>query len=303
MFIFIADIMVATGYNSGVLDDTEVIDTDTTTSCSNMSSIYPLEVGYAVSMQHDSKMVICGGYLGALQRTSDCYRYSNDSWTIEAFKLEPDRYGAMSVEIRSGEWLVMGGLTDGSSRLSDTQLLKDGIFLQGPELPEPIEGGSSVMLNETHLFVAAGQYQSSSPTYSPRSYLLDINTEQWTPIADRTPTHSSYHSSGKFWNSTAGELQIANVGVWQIEVYSPSDNVWHKVPFPSPLTYFYQSAAIQKGNDSFILIGGETNVDSESGNIYLFNETGLSILEENVLQVPRSAHVAMPISKEDFSCF
>ncbi len=292
------NIMVATGYQVGRVDHTEVINTDTFTSCPNVPIPYPFTVGYAVAMKQDSKMVICGGY----PRSSDCYSYSNDKWNIKVFRLEPPRSGAMSVEIRPGEWLIMGGY-DGTNYLTDTKILKKGIFIQGPDLPLPIHGGSTVMLNETHLFVAAGQYQASFPYYSPRNYLLDINTNKWTRIVDRTLSPYHFHASGLFYNSDAGEIQVANLGRYGLEVYSPRLDFWErKVTFPSPLTYLWRSAAIQTGTESFLLIGGRTNVEKAGGDIYRFDENGLTILRENALTVNRVHHVSMPISKHDFQC-
>ena len=152
------NIMVTTGFPSGSTDHTEVINTETLTSCSNLPAKYPLKVKKAVSMKHNSKMVICGGF----PHTSDCHSYSDNRWSKEAFKLEPARYGAMSVEIRPGEWLIMGGLDKNLNDLKDTKLFKNGKFFQGPDLPELIYRGSSVMLNQTHLFVAAGRPYSNS---------------------------------------------------------------------------------------------------------------------------------------------
>ncbi len=295
----VVNIMVATGFNNGHLDDTEVLDTETITSCPNLPTKYPLEVDVAVGLQYDSKMVICGGSQYNGPCVSNCYSYSNDRWNIEAFKLEPARSGAMSVEIRPGEWLVMGGYADAPiHHLKDTQLLKNGIFTQGPDLPEPTNGGSCVMFNATHVFVAAA---SNDIQYSPNNYLLDINTEQWTRIADRNLSPYFFHSSGTFFNSTAGEIQVANIGNYGIEVYSPRDDSWHEVDFPSPIASMTNSATIQRGSDSFILIGGRTNV-GYSSDIYLFDENGFSILKQNVLQLERSHHVAMPISSVDFTC-
>ena len=291
------NIMVATGYYQGELDDTEVIDTVAISQCSNLPQPYPVEVELAVAIEHESKIVICGGS----PVTTDCYSYSNNRWDIEAFQLEPARYGAMSVEIRPGEWLIMGG-TDGSNYFVDTKILSNGIFINGPNLPEPIEGGSSVMLNETHLFVASGRYQVSSPYYSPRNFILDIDSEEWTQIEDRTLDASYLHSSGTFFNFSANEIQIANVGHNGTEVYSPRENSWFEIPFPYPLTQLYQSAAIQQGPESFILIGGITNRESYSGDIYLFDDEGLSVVKENVLRVPRYDHVAVPVPKNEFTC-
>ena len=293
------NIMVATGFYDGdYLDDTEVIDAETLTSCPNKPAKYPVKMKEGVTVQHNSKMVICGGY-NDFNTYGDCYSYSNNTWNIEAFKLEPVRSGAMSAEVRPGEWLVMGGY-DGSNMLSDSLLLKNGIFTQGPNLPEVIYGGSCVMLNQTYLFVAAGQ--------SLQNYFLDVNTEQWTPIARRTLAQSFlvFHSSGTFYNYTIGEIQIANIGSEYIEVYSPRDDSWHPLSFPVPFQSLYRSAAIQNGTDSFIMIGGYTDedifVDFYNEDMFLMNHKGLSVLKQDVLQTGRQVHVAMSISKNDFTC-
>ena len=296
-------IMVATGVGDEKLDNVEVIDMDAIASCPNSPVEYIEKVDYAVAMKHNNKMVICGGNPRVQEVSSDCYSYSDNQWIIEAFKLEPARYGAMSVEIRPGEWLVMGGKGDSSSYLEDTQLLKNGIFLPGPDLQANSYGGSSVMLNSTHLFVALGDSgHSGDSEYAPNNYLLNIDTDQWTRIPDRMLQPYYFHSSGTFFNSSAGEHQVANIGRYGIEVYSPRDDSWHQVPFPSPLTFFYYSVAVQNGTDSFILIGGYTNVDTYSPDIYSFDENGLSLLKEDVLKVPRRLHVALPISNDDFNC-
>ncbi len=288
------NIMVTTGEVGQPLDDSEVIMTDSITSCPIFPAKYPNEVSQAVAMKHEDNMVVCGGNF----HTESCYSYTNHKWNFEPFRLVPGRSGAMSAEIRPGEWLVMGGYS-GSNYLSDTQLLKNGIFTNGPELPEAINSGSCVMLNETHLFIAAA-YNGSG--YSERNYLLDIDTQVWTRVADRILKPSTFHSSGKFLNSVTGEIQVANIGYEGIEVYSPSFDFWREIEFPFPYYYLRESVAIQRGSDSFILIGGESNLIPWSGHIYLFDENGFSVLKRDVLQVPRTRHVAMPISEDDFTC-
>ena len=254
-----------------------------------------------MGMKHNTDIVICGGYYTS-HVTGDCYSYSNDRWNIEAFKLDPVRYGATSIEIRPGEWMLMGGSDDGINILKDTLIFKNGIFTQGPDLPDPSAFGSAVMLNQTHLFFAASQYQSGSVYYSVKNYFFNIDTEQWTPIANRTSEQFHSHSSGTFFNSSNDELQVATIGRYGIEVYSPRDDSWHDVPWPPRLTYLSRSVAVQQGTSSFILIGGWASISTNSADIFLFDECGLSILKEDVLQVGRQSHVAMPISPNDFTC-
>ncbi len=290
------NIMVATGYDgTDHLDHVEVINTLSVKSCSNLPAKYPKAIDFSVAMQHDSKMVICGGS----PLTSDCYSYSNDNWNLEAFQLEPARYGAMSTEITPGQWLILGGHDD-SNALTDTQLLSNGIFTQGPDLPEPSFYGSATMLNKSHLFIASGNTGSG---YSSNNYLLNIDTNEWTQIAARSFEAYEFHASGTFWNSTAREVQIANIGKFGIEVYSPSDNSWQSgYPMPPSIGRLEQTAVIQQGQDSFFLIGGYIGGDgsSRSGSVYMFDENGLKIVKEIVLRVGRSRHVAMTL--ENFDC-
>ena len=295
-------IMIASGTEDySPITDTEVIDTQTITSCPNFPPNFPYDATYPAVLKHNSHMVICGG--GYYEEYPDCYSYYNGQWNLEPFKLQPGRYNAISVEIRPGEWLIMGGHNDNFGYLSETQLFKDGIFTDGPEMPLESGGGSAVMLNETHLFVALAE-PGGPEGYYLYNYLLDINSDQWVQIADRTVKSTTYHASGTFYNSTAGEIQVGFIGWNGIEVYSPRDNSWHSgIPFPPQIEKLFSSKAIQQGRNSFILIGGQVGPDYEvCGHIFLFDEHGLSILKEDVLTVPRSSHAAMPISKEDFIC-
>ena len=289
---FLFNIMVATGYNGLQMDDVEMLDIETWTSCSNLPAAYPLSVDHAVALKHDSKPVICGG----IPLTSDCYSYSNNEWNIEPFRLEPPRYGAMSVEVKPGEWVIMGG-SDGSTVFSEVLLLKDGMFTQLLTLPQPMFGGSATKLNDTHALIAAG---FNGTHHSPYNYLLNVDTEQWTQIADRNLSPWEFHSSGTFYNASAGETQVANLGFNGIEIFSPQDNSWHS-GISSSVSNLFSSPVVQNGTESFILIGGEADL-ALSGHVYSFNESGLTILKQNVLKLPRTHHVAVSASIDEFTC-
>ncbi len=288
-------ILVVTGYNGGFMDTAEAVNMDNVTSCPNIPSEYPLNIGHAVTLRYNSKIVLCGGGDNDFNVISDCYSYSNDHWSPEPFTLE--QLAARSVEIRPDEWLVLGGDDANRDKIIVTSLFKDGIFTPGPTMPEASYAGSVTMLNQTHLFVAIGH---NGTAHSQQNYFLDVNTYQWTRIPNRLLRSDYGHMSGTFMNSTAGEVQIANVGTYGVQVYSPRDDSWNS-DLPFPITRLEFSATVQQGHDSFVLIGG-SNVD-ETGDIFLMDENGFTILEEDVLYIPRELHVAMEVSEDDFTCY
>ncbi len=300
-------IMVATGYSctencdsTAILDSAEVIDTNGLTTCVNVPENYPFPNHMAVSFKHNGKMVVCGGYDNLRVTHSDCYSFKSNQWLREPFQLQPARFATISVEIRPNEWMLMGGYAGGL--LKTTQIFQNGIFVDGSDLPEESYGGSAVMLNVTHLFLASAEY--GIVRYSTNNYLFNINTNEWTQIASRNLAsfENYFHSSGIFYNSTANEVQVANIGPYGIEVYSPRDDSWHSdLDFPSPLESLSASKAIQMGTSHFYLIAGQDGAEYKR-DIYKFDEYGFSIVKRDVLTIPRSLHVAIPISTNDFVC-
>ncbi len=281
------------GYNS---DHVEVINTNTIESCPNLPAAYPEGLEVAMTVTSQERVVICGGLLGGdPYTTSDCYSYdsANNKWDIEAFRLAPERYAAASVEIRPNEWMISGGIDDHADTLMDTQIFKDGQFFPGPNLPIPMQYHCAVMLNDKHLFVG---------TNSDRNFILDIDTDEWTEVANKPSATLGCTNCGTFYNSTADEVQVAFLADYFIETYSPKRDSWISgISFPSPVTSFWCSTTIQQGLNSFVFIGGEVN-NQLGGNIYHFDESGMKIIKENVLTEPRIWHVAIPIHENQFTC-
>ena len=58
----------------------------------------------------------------------------------------------VSVEIRDGVWMILGGRYGGES-LTTTEIFEQGFFTPGPLLPFPMSYSSAVMLNATHMFI------------------------------------------------------------------------------------------------------------------------------------------------------
>ena len=291
--IFIA---IGSAYGNPQLDHVEVLNTQTLESCPNLPAPYPIKNEVAISMKHQGKIVICGGQIEDDVYTSDCYSYDHniDQWDLEPFRLEPARFSAASIEIWPDEWLILGGVSI-TKTLKETQIFKDGQFFQGPDLPIPMDYPTVVMLDKETLFVADGHD-------TKLNFLLDINTNEWTPIAPRL--HNSYKCtmSGTFFNSSANELQVVNIGDY-IQIYSPRDDSWQEgvVPYPSDLWYLKCSVVIQQGPSSFVMVSASTN-HGYDGDIFHFDESGLKRIKTEVLAIPRSTHIAVPIAEDEFAC-
>ncbi len=99
------------------------------------------------------------------------------------------------------------------------------------------------------------------------------------------------------------EYQVANIGFYGIEIYSPSEDAWHSGgSFPDPYTYVYRTATVQRGRDSFLLFGGITNLDQYSRDVFEFTEDGLRLVKQNVLNVARNRHIAVSIPDYQVDC-
>ena len=293
-------IMVAVGsFEGDPIDHVEIINAAFNESCPNLPAPYPLEIYESAAMTHQGKPILCGG----LPITTDCHSYDhiNNRWDLEPFMLSPGRRATMTAETRPGEWIIIGGEDIDYNVLDETLFFKDGIFTDGPKAPLPVFLGSGVMYDTKRLFLATAGTNGAN---SPMNFFLDIDTLEWTQIANRTLTPTYAHCSGTFYNSTRGELQIATISSTGIEVYSPQDDKWTSghVSFPPGIDYVYDSSAVQQGSDSFLLIGGKTEA-GYSGNIYEFNETGMNVIKPDFLAQPRKLHSTLAIPAEQAHCF
>ena len=139
---------------------------------------------------------------------------------------------------------------------------------------------------------------------SELNLLLDTTTFTFSNISNRINYSYNRHSSGVFYNSTAGETQVAVVGLYGAEIWSPSSDEWRfEASFPLPLTGLHSSAAVQVNEEYFVLVGGHVHTrDDEDGvysrGLYRFDENGVETINENALFIPREYHVAVHAPKQ-----
>ena len=288
-------VLITAGFTlqDGELNGTETVDLDTFMSCPVAANDFPNRVSFPVSLRDsENNIMVCGGEYETTQVTvyQECFKYLNGSWTPTVSMLQP-RVGATSVEIKPKEWLILGGQDD-TTYYNTTELFKDGAFGVGPPLPEPMFGGSAVMYNATHLFTAMK---------SQTNYFLDIDTYEWTKLADRVAGGSGLHVSGIFANDITEAIEIATIGKNGIEIYSPESNTWNGMTSPL-LNALEGASAIQIDTRYFLTFGGLVN-SIPVGSIYRFDGDGLSLVEEDAMTTRRFGHIAAMIKPDQIDCY
>ena len=291
--------MVATGYEGlHDLSDIEMVDVGSgiPIRCPNKPRNYARAVRSPSVLKDGDNPVICGGTDGNYFYYSECYKYDfvSDTWNLQNYYTGL-RAWAFSVEIAPGEWMIMGGASDFGDNLDSTLIFRNGAFEPGPPLPEPMILFSGAMVNDTHLLIVASDYGLG------RTYMLDLTTMTYTIMAkqilDQGHGQDQGHLTGAFYNASAGERQIANVGHYGIQVFSPSNNEWHELLFPSSMNHkLMDTMAVQMGWDEFLMIGGMTSLQSDD--TFRFQDVvGIDIWRKNVLETHRSLHVTIPLRR------
>ena len=92
-------------------------------------------------------------------------------------------------------WLIAGGIGSfpgglDTDMLMTTEILINGQFQPGPDLPKPIAYHCMVTINQTHVFLTGGDYKSSpgSYPYNRESYIYSTLTQNWTWFSEDSKT-------------------------------------------------------------------------------------------------------------------
>lgn len=81
------------------------------------------------------------------------------------------RIASSSTLIGTDSLWITGGLNDHFHFLDSSEVLQDGVWTTGPDLPEPMAFHCSVRLNETHTLLIG---------HSARTWIYDWTKNKWT---------------------------------------------------------------------------------------------------------------------------
>ena len=144
---------------------------------------YPLMTEGSVGTVIRGRPLICGGRFDG-DYYDECFAYDriSDTWVIMPRMLEARAF-ASAVSVNEETWWITGGVNEVGGNLSSTEILRDGVFSRGPELPEGLAKHCVAFLNESHVFLAGGETDEGG--YSNATWMMEWPSGEWIRQRDR----------------------------------------------------------------------------------------------------------------------
>ena len=149
----------------------------------------PHAANWATGGLLDGQPVICGGNTGVGKTYHDeCYKLSHDGLSWQQFAtLDVPRAEASSIILEDKIW-INGGVKARRDYLKSSVLLDiNGGISQGPDLPEPLVGHSTIKINDKIMVI--GGSNGKEKTNKTRIYNLDLSFEKEGPELDAPRSH------------------------------------------------------------------------------------------------------------------
>lgn len=240
----------------------------------------PVNMDGAVSAVVNGKVMTCGGQL-----TNECYIYSfkENNWTATVPMDRKRIYPASFV--LDDEWYILGG-----TGTNTTLIYRDGVFVQGGDLPYTSTLACAVVVNSTHFFFGGGRSKAGLYT---NEYLVDIKSWSWTRIADMSYARES-PACGMVGNNIV--LGGGQNGMRTSETLSLDTMEWTVGPgIPTYTGKFRNSANVYQLEDTFYVLGGYDEKKKLNTVYEVDAETSAWKLREEKLSTGRSSHTVVPI--------
>lgn len=138
--------------------------------------------------------------------------------------------GAAGVVLDENSMWLTGGST--TVPVAKTSLFRDGVWSEGPDLPQPLAYHCATQINATWTFVIGGMPSFNIPTQE--TWMFDWNTHAWTSKAP-LPFTSVYAACGTMINQDTGDQLVLLSGGCQdnydtssahTEVYNVETDSW-----------------------------------------------------------------------------
>lgn len=216
---------------------------------------YIIGVEGASGFVYQEKPTICGGE-GYGNVWQSCYQLDPESqeW-VEIAAMSIQRFQAPSLSFKPTgfdqemAW-ILGGIGNESQYYASTEILQEGTFSPGPDLPIPLHGGCALTLDQNEVLVIGGSSDTDLSLKSTWSY--SWSEGQWTSGPELNIGrlgHACLVKDGKI--IVAGGLNADLEPVDSVEILE--NGVWVEManlPFP------ISGASLFNLNGEVILLGG-----------------------------------------------
>ena len=292
------------GYN--LTSDVELINPFVLNSNCTKPANYPLKTSDITGRGG----IICGG--GFENTFNDCFEYSyqNQTW-LSVGRLNDQRYGASSVFLNGNYWITGGGLLNGRLSLVTSEMLKGkhSPFIRSSDLPEQMRHHCMSVVNDTHVFIAGGDWSWKS------TYLVDISVEPFIfnklpPMMESRsgaacgtivwPYLSSFSiRTNDFLVIVAGGQSYGSTdSSTTSEFYSPLANVW--VSGPILPRGFINGGYFTTRQFSLVMVGGKDENGNERSDVMALGSVmGRIEFLPGKLKTPREAFAAIEIITDE----
>lgn len=231
--------MVVGGWTDGgvYIDDVDVVDLRGEGDTCNPVADYPFLFRRGVMEIIGGRPWVCGGQIEgvAANPTDQCFEYQKEinTW-VEVAGLMTAR-GWPAASMVDNKWFITGGLLGGvpNTIYQTTEVLEDGEFVPGPDLPEPLDEHCQVTLDNDVVFIGSDHLTC---------YLLDWRTKEWRMLPDPSTTRSQ-PACGMIRNSDNGQ-EVVIIGKNSSEILNLNDLTWRNGP--SLPNFFDGGAVLQK---------------------------------------------------------
>lgn len=281
-------ILVVGGTNGVVLSDVEILDPFSSINTCTKPPNYPSRI----ALPSSAGQLFCGGHVDSNEGyTKNCYAYMNSSW-IESNSLIKSRYSASSVILADKRYWIIGGY-NGSYTISSSEIKmdKDSDFDMSTNLPEPMEGHCTSVINETHVFIGGSYYHTKMAyivdTSSPEfifTKLPPLMKDRWG-AACATIIDPMDHN--KISVMIAGGDGYENYKTTEVFDLSVENSEW--VEGPALTRGFQFGGYLSTSEQPLIMIGGLDENQNYAGDVMTYEaETNTFVTLPGRLSLPRS---------------
>ncbi len=271
-----------------------------------ISSATPMltaKMNHVASAMADGRVLVCGGYNGAVLADSQIYNPSTNAWSSVA-ALPAARSSASAALLGDGRVLVCGGW-DGSaaSSVAWTYAASTNTWAQVASMPTAKSRHLAVALSDGRVLVCGGYGGAGGNTWLKEAHIYSGTTNTWTAVASTRSNHVTF-AGGLLGNGkvlVCGGMDISSFPSYTsfAEVFDPASNTWSQVA-SLPVGVSGNFGASIGGN--LLVMGGYNETSGVQTGVYVYNASANTWTASTPLTQATSFAAAAAVGSRVFVC-